>query len=416
MTPEGAAACPMSPDATPASAGCPSFPFRRADPLHPPREYALSRDDGRPLRVTLWHGGHAWVVTRHDQVRAILADDARFSGRFAQPGFPTVTAARVAVDRDERAFVGMDNPDHDRHRRMFTQEFSVPRIRALQPRIERIAAELLDGMLAAGPPQDLVSAFAVRFPSLVMSALIGSPYEDHGFIIECAAARHGLTQTPETAHAKARELAGYFRRLIDAKEASPGDDLVTRILHEHVLPGRLSRDEFAEIGAMLLRAGHDTTTNMIGMGTLLVLRDDALRARLASDPAAIRPAVEELLRFVSPVQFSPRRVAKVDVEVGGETIRAGDGLFLSLGSANRDAAVFARPDEIDVGRETARHVTFGFGIHQCLGQTLARVELQVAFEAILRRLPGLRLAVPFEQVRFKDDMQIFGVHALPVAW
>lgn len=395
---------------------CPAFPFRRADPLHPPAEYARARDTGRPLRVRLWHGGHAWVVTRHDQVRAILADDARFSGRFAQPGFPTVTEARVAVDRDERAFVGMDNPDHDRFRRLFTQEFSVPRIRALQPRIESIAADLLDEMIAAGPPQDLVAAFAVRFPSLVMSALVGSPFEDHRFIIACAAARHGLTQSPQTAHDKARELAAYFRRLIDAKDAAPGDDLVTRILHEHVLPGRLTRDEFAEIGAMLLRAGHDTTTNMIGMGTLLLLSDDALRARLAAEPARIRPAVEELLRFVSPVQFSPRRVAKVDVEVGGETIRAGEGLFLSLGAANRDAAVFAHADGIDLDRETARHVTFGFGIHQCLGQTLARVELQVAFDAILRRLPGLRLAQPRESVRFKDDMQIYGVHALPVAW
>ena len=415
MSTEGCAR-PVSEPASREAPACPAFPLRRADPLHPPAEFRLSRDAGRPLRVTLWHGGHAWVVTRHDQVRAILADDARFSGRFAQPGFPTVTEARVTVDRDERAFVGMDNPEHDRYRRMFTQEFSVPRIRALAPRIERIANDLLDAMVAAGPPQDLVEAFAVPFPSLVMSALVGSPFEDHRFIIECAAARHGLTQSPQTAGTKARELAGYFRRLIDAKEAEPGDDLVTRILHEHVLPGRLTRDEFAEIGAMLLRAGHDTTTNMIGMGTLLLLRDDALRARLAADAGAIRPAVEELLRFVSPVQFSPRRVAKVDVEIGGETIRAGDGLFLSLGSANRDAAVFERPDEIEAGRDAARHVTFGFGIHQCLGQTLARVELHVAFEVILRRLPALRLAVPFEAIRFRDDMQIFGVRALPVAW
>lgn len=415
MSPEGAARAQVQ-AAVPASTDPPAFPFRRDDPLHPAAALRRAPDDRRPLRVTLWHGGHAWVVTSHDQVRAILADDARFSGRFAQPGLPTVTAARVAVDQDERAFVGMDNPEHDRYRRMFTQEFSVPRIRALQPRIERIADELLDAMVAAGPPQDLVQAFAVGFPALVMSALIGSPYEDHRFIIECAAARHGLTQTPETARLKARELAAYFRRLIDAKAARPGDDLVTRILNEHVLPGRLTRDEFAEIGAMLLRAGHDTTANMIGMGTLLVLRDDRLRARLAGDADAMRPAVDELLRFVSPVQFSPRRVAKVDVEVGGETVRAGEGLFLSLGAANRDPTVFDRPDRIDPDRETARHVAFGFGIHQCLGQTLARVELQVAFTAILRRLPSLRLAVPFEQIRFKDDMQIFGVHALPVAW
>ncbi len=395
---------------------CPVYPFRREDPLAPPAALLAAHASGRPLRVALWHGGHAWVVTRHDQVRAILADDARFSGRFGQDGFPTVTEARVAVDRGERAFVGMDNPDHDRFRRMFTQEFSVPRMRALEPRIAAIADGLIDELVEAGPPQDLVATLATRFPSLVMSELFGSPFEDHRFIIECAVARHGLTQSAATAHDKARELAAYVRRLIDAKEREPGDDLITRILREHVIPGRLTRDEFAEIGAMILRAGHDTTTNMIGTGTLLLLRDDALRARLAADPSGLPRAIEEMLRFVSPVQFSPRRVAKVDVEVGGETIRAGEGLFLSLPAANRDPAVFPAPEALDAGRDAVRHLAFGFGIHQCLGQILARVELRIVFDAILRRLPGLRLAVPADAIRFKDDMQIYGVHALPVAW
>lgn len=404
------------PSAGPPLPHCPVFPFRRDDPFAPPALYGLARDAAPVFPVTLWNGERAWLVTRHAHVRAILADDARFSGRFAQPGFPTVTEARVTVDRDERAFVGLDNPDHDRFRRMFTQEFSVPRMRALEPKIAAIAESLIDEMVAAGSPQDLVGMLASSFPSLVMSVMFGSPYEDRHFIVECAVARHGLTQTPGTAQTKARELAAYVRRLIDAKEAEPGDDMVSRILREHVLPGRLTRDEFAEIGAMILRAGHDTTTNMIGMGMLLLLRDDALRARLAADASLIPNAVEELLRVVSPVQFSPRRVARVDVEIGGVTVRAGEGLFLLLGSANRDAAVFPDPDTVDGGRDAGRHVTFGFGMHQCLGQTLARIELRIMFEAILRRLPGLRLAVPLDGVRFKDDMQIYGVHNLPVAW
>jgi cytochrome P450 len=395
---------------------CPAFPFRRDDPLSPPAAYARAREAEPMCRVTLWNGSQAWLVTRHEHVRAILADDARFSGRFGQDGFPTVTEARVAVDRGERAFVGMDNPEHDRFRRMLTQEFSVPRMRALEPEIARLAETLIDGMIAAGPPQDLVQTLAVPFPSLVMSALFGSPYEDHRFIIDCAVARHGLTQSVDTANAKARELVDYVRRLIDAKAAAPGEDLLSRVLHAHVHPGRMTRDELAEIGAMILRAGHDTTTNLVAMGTLLLLRDDAQRARLAADPAGIPRAVEELLRLVSPVQFSPRRVARVDVEIGGATVRAGDGLFLLLGSANRDAAVFPDPDALDVGRDAARHLAFGFGIHQCLGQTLARIELRIVFETILRRLPALRLAVPADALRFKDDMQIYGVHALPVAW
>jgi cytochrome P450 len=393
-----------------------AFPFARVSPFDPPPQYAQARAEQPILPVRLWNGERAWVVTRQADIRMVLADDERFSGRFAQPGFPTVTAARVAVDRDERAFVGMDNPDHDRYRRMFTQEFSVRRMRALEPEITEIAEQLITQMVQAGSPQDLVERLAVPFPSLVMSLLFGSPFEDHRFIIACAAARHGLTQTPGEAQSRARQLADYVRVLIREREAQPRDDMVSRIIAEHVRPGHLSGDEFAEIGAMILRAGHDTTTNMIGMGTLLLLRDAALMGRLIEQPQAIPAAVEELLRFVSPVQFSPRRVARVDVEIAGVMIRAGEGVFLSLASGNRDEAVFDQPDCLDLDRPPGRHLTFGFGIHQCLGQVLARIELQVMFGVLLRRLPSLALDGAPERIRFKHDMQIYGVHNLPVRW
>ncbi len=394
----------------------PRFPFRRECPFDPPSLYARARAAGPLCAVTLWNGRRAWLVTRHEEIRAVLTDDRRFSGAMAHPDFPTVTEARVTVDRNERAFVGMDNPAHDHYRRMFTREFSVRRMLGLKPRIAAIAEGVIDELVAHGPPADLAATLAVKFPSLVMSELIGSPYEDHRFIIDCAVGRHGLTQTPAEALEKARALAAYFRRLIDAKEAAPGDDLTSRVIQSHVKPGLLSRDDFAEIGAMILRAGHDTTTNMIGMGMLLVLRDDGLRRRLQEHPDSVDAAVEELLRYVTPVQFSPRRVALEDLEIGGVTVRKGDGLFLLLASANRDERVFADPDRLDFGRDASDHLTFGYGIHQCLGQTLARYELQVIYPALLRRLPALRLAAPLDEVRFKDDMQIYGVHNLPVAW
>lgn len=394
----------------------PRFPFRRECPFDPPSRYAQARAAGPLSPVTLWNGRRAWLVTRHGEIRTVLTDDRRFSGAMAQPDFPTVTGARVTVDRNERAFVGMDNPTHDHHRRMFTREFSVRRMLALKPRIAAIAETVIDELVAHGPPADLAATLAVKFPSLVMSELIGSPYADHRFIIDCAVGRHGLTQTPAEALEKARALAAYFRRLIDAKEASPGDDLTSRVIESHVKPGLLSRDDFAEIGAMILRAGHDTTTNMIGMGMLLVLRDENLRRRLVDQPDSVDAAVEELLRYVTPVQFSPRRVALEDVEIGGMTVRKGEGLFLLLASANRDERAFADPDRLDFARDASEHLTFGYGIHQCLGQTLARYELQVIYPALLRRLPALRLAAPIEEIRFKDDMQIYGVHNLPVAW
>ena len=392
------------------------FPFQRTCPFNPPPQYAQARAAGPLFAVTLWNGKRAWLVTRHEEIRAVLSDDTRFSGAMAHPDFPSVTAARVAVDRNERAFVGMDNPAHDRHRRLFSREFSMRRMLALKPAIAGIAKQLIDELVEHGPPVDLVPTLAVKFPSLVMSAVFGSPYEDHEFIIRCAVARHGLTQSAQEAELKAGELAAYMRRLIDAKEARPGDDMVSRIIEQHVRPGTLSRDDFAEIGAMILRAGHDTTTNMIGMGTLLLLQNDAMRRRLAADPALIEGAVEELLRFVTPVQFSPRRVALEDVEIGGVMVRKGEGLFMLLASANRDEKFFEASDTLDVTRDASQHLAFGFGIHQCLGQMLARFELQIMFEALLRRLPGLRLAAPLEEVRFKHDMQIYGVHNLPVAW
>ena len=395
---------------------CPHFPFQRTEPLHPAPEFREARASQPVLPVTLWNGSRAWVVTRQQEIRQVLSDDERFSGCFGQEGFPTVTEARVAVDRGERAFVGMDNPEHDRFRRMFTREFSVRRMLALEPEIRAIANRLIDEMEQAGPPQDLVPMLAVRFPSLVMSLLFGSPYEDHRFIIECAVARHGLTQTPGEAERKARELADYCRRLIEARMAEPRDDMVSRVIADQVKPGHLTVEEFAEIGAMILRAGHDTTTNMIAMGALYLLNDAQLAVRLRAAPGEIRQAVEEFLRFTSPVQFSPRRVAKVDVALAGVQIRAGDGLFLSLSSANRDEAVFTAPDTLDIDRDNAAQLAFGYGIHQCLGQVLARIELQVMFEVLLARLPTLALAVPMQSLRFKHDMQIYGVHNLPVRW
>lgn len=394
----------------------PTFPFQRTCPFDPPPQYAVARAAGAVCPVSLWNGKRAWLVTRHEEIRAVLSDDVRFSVAMAHPDFPAVTPARVMVDRNERAFVGMDNPAHDAYRRLFTREFSVRRMLALKPRIAAIAEQLIDDMERRGAPADLVPALAVKFPSLVMSALFGSPFEDHEFIIRCAVARHGLTQSTAEAEVKARELAAYVRRLIDTKEANPGDDMVSRIIEEHVKTAKLSRDDFAEIGAMILRAGHDTTTNMIGMGTLLLLQNDVMRGQLVADPTLIEGAVDELLRFVSPVQFSPRRVALEDVEIGGVMIPKGEGLFMLLASANRDETMYAQPDTLDAGRDASQHLAFGFGIHQCLGQMLARYELQIVFEAILRRLPGLRLAVPLEAIRFKHDMQIYGVHNLPVAW
>lgn len=393
----------------------PLFPFTRRDPFDPPAEYARARGTCPVSPVRLWNRQRAWLLTRMAQFRAVL-QDKRFSGEFARADFPAVTEARVAIDKAERAFVGMDNPRHQHFRRMFTREFSHKRMMALRPRIEAITADLLEHMAKKGPPADLVEDLAVKLPSLVMCELFGSPYEDHTYIMKCAAGRHGMKQTPAEAAQAAQDLVAYCRTLIDTKERAPADDMLGRVIVEYVVPGLLGRDELADICSMILRAGHDTTTNMIGVGTLVLFQHPAQLAKLKSNPALIERAVEELLRYVTPVQFAPRRVALEDAELCGMNIRKGDGIFAVAPSANRDEEAFPDPDRLDIERDASQHVSFGYGIHQCLGQGLARVELHVAFSMLFARFPGLRLACRLDEVPFKYDSQIFGAYRLPVAW
>jgi len=400
----------------PFSAGqAPRFPFQRDRQFELPPEYAAARETCPVAPVTLWNGQRAWLLTRFDDFRKVMLDD-RFSGEFAREDFPTVTEARKAIDRLERAFVGMDNPRHGHYRRMFMKEFTMKRMQALRPKIESLTDGLLDAMAAKGPPADLVADLAVELPALVMCELIGSPYEDHNYILKCAAGRHGLGQSAEEAARSASDLVAYCRDLIDAKERNPTDDMLGRVIQEYVVGGKLSHEELANICSMILRAGHDTTTNMIALGTLLLLQHPDELERFKNDPALDRTAVDELLRFLSPVQFAPRRVALEDVEVNGSRIARGEGVFAVAPSANRDADQFNDPDRLDLSRNASQHLAFGFGIHSCLGQGLARIELQVVFRRLFERFPNLRVTEPLESLPFKYDSQIYGLYRLPVAW
>jgi cytochrome P450 len=400
---------------SPSSTALPLFPFTRSNQFDLPAQYAQAHAGCPVMPVKLWNDQRAWLLTKHTDFCAVLTDP-RFSGQFSRPDFPTVTEARRAIDKMERSFVGMDNPEHDHYRRMLTKEFTTKRMMALRPAIERIADDLLDGVERAGAPFDLVKELAVELPALVMCELFGSPYEDHTFVAKCAAGRHGLGQTPETARETAAALVDYCRKLIAAKEANPADDMLSRVIRDFVLTGELTREELANMCSMILRAGHDTTTNMIGLGTLLLLRHPDQLARLKNDPALIDSAVEEMLRYLSPVQFAPRRVALEDTDVNGATIRKGDGVFAVAAAANRDPDEFADPDKLDLGRDASNHLAFGYGIHRCLGQMLARIELQVVFAKLFQRFPDLRLVEPFEDIKFKYDSQIYGLYRLQVAW
>jgi len=401
--------CPFS------GAQAPPFPFTRDRQFELPVEYAIARETCPVAPVTLWNGQRAWLLTRYEDYRQTLLDD-RFSGEFARDDFPTVTAARKAIDKLERAFVGMDNPRHGHYRRMFMKEFTMKRMQALRPQIETLTDQLLAAMAKKGPPCDLVAELAVELPALVMCELFGSPYEDHGYILKCAAGRHGMGQSAEEAARSASDLVDYCRQLIAARERAPTDDMLGRIIREYVQSGQLSHEELANICSMILRAGHDTTTNMIALGTLLLLEHPDQLALFKRDPSLDRSAVDELLRYLSPVQFAPRRVALQDVDIHGTRIRKGDGVFAISPSANRDPDQFPDPDRLDLTRNASQHMSFGFGIHSCLGQGLARIELQVVYRKLFERFPDLHVTEPVATLPFKYDSQIYGLYRLPVAW
>jgi cytochrome P450 len=396
----------------------PTFPMSRGCPLDPPAEL-VELAAARPLgRVRIWDGSTPWLVTRHDDVRAVLAD-RRFSSDPRNPGFPNQSpVSKLRRERSNGSFLTMDDPEHARYRRMLVGEFTVRRTEALRPLIVDSVTGLL-AALADGPkPVDLVSAFALPLPSLVICHLLGVPYADHEFFQQRSRDMLNATADPEDALRAGKQLVGYLYGLVKAKEADPGDDLLSRLIDARLRTGELTAREVTSMATLLLVAGHETTANQFALGVAALLRnpDQAAQLREATDANVVNGAVEELLRLLTITHFGRRRVATEDVELNGTLIRAGEGVIAAADVANRDPDLFADPEEFDPARKPNRHIAFGFGVHQCLGQPLARLELQIALPALLRRFPDLRLAVDFDEIEFRDKLPIYGPQALPVTW
>lgn len=397
----------------------PYFPMARAAgcPFDPPPQL---RDVDPISRVRIWNGDTPWLITRFEEQRAVLADP-RFSSDNLKEGFPfqsEALAARVKDSSTFRTFIAMDDPEHDRQRKMLTRNFMIKRVEGMRPRVQQIVDELIDDLLAGPKPVDLVSAFALPVPSLVICELLGVPYADHDFFQACSKKIISRETPPAEALQANNELRSYLTDLIATKQETPTDDLIGRLIAEKLPTGELTVRQAADMSLLMLVAGHETTANMIGLGTLTLLEHPEQLAELrdTEDPKLIANAVEELLRYLNIVHVGRRRVATADVEVGGRLIRAGEGVILPTEQGNRDDAAFPDPDRLDLHRQARHHLAFGYGVHQCLGQPLARMELQVVYGTLYRRIPTLRLAIPFEDVQFKHDMIVYGVHSLPVAW
>jgi pentalenic acid synthase len=390
-----------------------AFPQDRTCPYHPPAAYAPLRE-GRPLsRISLFDGRGVWVVTGHAVARELLADP-RLSSDRTLPAFPAVTE-RFAASRNRRvALLGVDDPEHHVQRRMLVPSFTLKRIGALRPGIQETVDRLLDRMAEQGPLAELVNDFALPVPSMVICALLGVPYGDHDFF---EAQSRRLLRGPAAADIEeARDqLDAYFDSLIDRKQKDPGDGLLDELIHDQLREGRADREELIALATILLVAGHETTANMISLGTFTLLRHPEQLAELRAEPALMPAAVEELLRFLS-IADGLLRVATEDIEVAGTTIREDEGVVFSTSVINRDEHAFPEPDALDWRRSARHHVAFGFGVHQCLGQNLARAEMEIALLSLFDRFPGLRLAAPADAIAFKPGDTIQGMLELPVTW
>lgn len=397
-------------------ADLPSYPMARQCPYDPPPAMSELRSSRPVTRVKIWDGTSPWLVTRYEDVRDVLADP-RFSADFRHPGYPGSSPA-VKASRDVSPwFVNIDDPEHARYRRMLTAEFAVKRVAGYRPMIESAVEELLDAMADMPQPVDLVQAFALALPSIVVCEVMGIPYGDRGLWQEHSRVLFDVDSTPEQgAHADA-ELRSYLAQQLEEKKLNPGDDLLSRLAQRYIANGELTPVDGAAMALLLLVAGHETTANMIGMGTMMLLDhpDQAAEVR-DGDEKTVQSAVEELLRILTVVHGGRRRVATEAVELGGVQIQAGDGVIASEPAANRDPEQYDDPDELDIHRSDNHHLAFGFGVHRCLGQPLARLELQIAYPALLRRFPDLALAVPTDQMTYRDSMIVYGVDEIPVSW
>jgi len=396
----------------------PELPLHmRRDGFDPVPAMAAMRDDEGVRRVDTAFGMPAFLVARHADVRAVLADHTRFSNEFRRavevPGAPELSEEERAQMRAGN-LLGVDPPEHTRLRRMLTPEFTVRRMRRLEPRIVEIVDDHLDAMEKAGPPADLVADFALPIPSLVICELLGVPYADRESFQRRTGKLLDLSLPMEERLELGRESREYMAGLVAGAQAEPGEDMLGMLVREH--GHDLTTDELIGIAQLLLIAGHETTSNMLGLGTLALLRHPDQLALVRDEPAAVGHAVEEMLRFLGIVHSGIPRTTTEDVEVGGVAIPADSVVVLSLAGANRDPRFLTGADRLDVTRDAGGHLAFGHGVHHCLGAPLARMEMRIAFPALLRRFPGLAPAVPFEEVAFRAFHFIYGLQSLPVTW
>jgi cytochrome P450 len=359
----------------------------------------------------MWNGQQVWSVSRYQDIRAALVDP-----RLSADTLPDLFESS-GDDEKPVIFARTDDPEHHRLRRMMTSHFTFRRTEAMRPQIQKLVDHYLDAMIDNGPPADIVRDFALPVPSMVIALLLGVPPEDLDLFQRNTSLGLDVKSTDEERAHGFIAMYAYIQELVPRKERDPGDDLISRLITDYVATGQLDHNTVAVNAVIMMQAGHETTANMIGLGTVALLEHRSVFERLGQtdDAAVIANAIEELMRYLSIVHAQVDRIATEDLILGGEQIRAGDRLLMNLPAGNWDPKFVDSPDALDVARNVRGHLAFGYGTHQCIGANLARVEMQVAFATLARRLPGLQLAVPPHELQFKEA-DIYGMKELPVTW
>jgi cytochrome P450 len=392
------------------------YPFRNPAALEPPTEWAQLRNECPVARIRLATGDEAVLLTRHEDVRQVLSDP-RFSRQL-----DAEDAARITNDSNGGPFGGENTvasgESHLRWRRIVGRYFTAKRMDNLRPRIAAMAEQLIDDMVARGAPADLVTALGFPLPVWVICQLLGVPEADRDRFARWSDTMLQLGTYPQAEiDAAQAELVAYLRGHFADRRARPGPDLISELVGvRDAEDGRLSEAELLMTAEGLLIAGHETTANMITKMTAMLLAERSRWERLVAEPALVRTAVEELLRFDTNPGIGVPRYLDVEVPVSDGVLPAGSTVICSTGAANRDGAAIDRADQVDLGRAPNGHLAFGAGPHSCIGQALARTELQTVLEVLLRRLPTLELAGPVAALRSREGLIVGGLTELPVRW
>lgn len=393
----------------------PQFPFARVSGVEPPPEYAVLRATNPVSKVQLYDGSEAWLVTKHKDICDVLVDE-RLSKTRTRPGFPELSAGARAAGANKPTFVDMDPPQHMQQRSMIESLFTPKAIAGMRPHIQKTVDSILEKIIQGGcsPAVDLVEKFALPVPSYIIYGILGTPIEDLEYLTACNATRTNGSATSSEASAANAELLAYLGKLVDAKSVSPGPDMISILVAEQLRPGHLSREDVVQISFLMLVAGNATMVSMIALGVVTLLQHPDQLEELKKDPSLAKGFVEELCRFHTASALATKRVAMVDIVLHGQIIKAGEGIIAATQSGNRDAAIFPDPDTFNLHRPAGPALGFGWGPHQCIAEWLSRAELEIVFATLFQRLPNLRLAMPFDQIKYSPVRKDIGISELSV--